>query len=79
MNHRFLGHFVGDPQAYRLPHELDAARGRTRLPAFRKRVTEAGLLDDAELDAIEREVEAEVEDGDPTAHRRGRCPIPSRR
>ena len=62
MNHRFLGHFVGDPQAYRLPHELESARGKDAIPAFRKRVTEAGLLDAADLDAIEAEVEAEVED-----------------
>ena len=62
MSFRYLGHFVGDPQAYRLPHELEAARAKDAIPAFRKRVTEAGLLDDAELDAIEREVESEVED-----------------
>ncbi len=62
MSFRYLGHFVGDPQAYRLPQELEAARAKDALPAFRKRVTEAGLLDDAALDAIEREVEAEVED-----------------
>ncbi len=62
VSHRFLGHFVGDPQAYRLAHELEAARAADPLPAFRRRVTEAGLLDDADLDAIEREVEAEVEE-----------------
>jgi pyruvate dehydrogenase E1 component alpha subunit len=62
VSHRFLGHFVGDPQAYRLPHELEAARAKDPIPAFRKRVTEASLLDDAELDVIEREVESEVEE-----------------
>ena len=32
------------------------------LPLFRKKVTDAKLLDAAELDAIEKEVLAEVED-----------------
>ena len=58
---RFLGHFVGDPQGYRLPEELAQARGNDPIPRFRKGVTEAGLLDGADLDAIETEVLAEVE------------------
>ena len=58
---RFLGHFVGDPQGYRLPDELTKARANDPLPRFRTRVTEAGLLDDADLDAVEQEVLAEVE------------------
>ena len=53
---RFLGHFVGDPQAYRTPAELAAARAADALPRFRRGVTEAGLLTDADLDAIETEV-----------------------
>ena len=59
---RFLGHFIGDPQAYRLPEDLAQARGKDPIPRFRKGVTEAALLDDADLDAIEAEVLAEVED-----------------
>ncbi len=61
ISHRFLGHFIGDPQAYRLPHELEAARAQDPIPKFRRRVVDAGLLQDADLDLIEREVEAEVE------------------
>jgi pyruvate dehydrogenase E1 component alpha subunit len=59
---RFMGHFLGDPQAYRLPEELAQARGNDPLPRFRKGVTEASLLDHADLDAIEAEVLGEVED-----------------
>jgi pyruvate dehydrogenase E1 component alpha subunit len=59
---RFMGHFLGDPQAYRLPEELAQARGNDPLPRFRKGVTEASLLDHADLDAIESEVLSEVED-----------------
>lgn len=57
---RFDGHFVGDPQAYRTPEELAEARAKDPLPLFRKKVTEASLLDEAELDAIDAEVEAEI-------------------
>jgi TPP-dependent pyruvate/acetoin dehydrogenase alpha subunit len=59
---RFMGHFLGDPQAYRLPEELAQARGNDPLPRFRKGGTEASLLDNADLDAIEAEVLDEVED-----------------
>ena len=65
--YRFLGHFVGDPQAYRTPEELKDARSHDPLPLFRKKVTEAGLLDNAELDAIEKEVFSEVENAAQTA------------
>lgn len=58
---RYLGHFVGDPQPYRTEAELAAARGRDGLKNFRARVTEAGLMSDAELDAIEAEIAAEIE------------------
>ena len=59
---RFLGHFVGDPQPYRTTDELAQARQNDPLPRFRKGVTEAKLLDQAELDAIEKEILAEIED-----------------
>lgn len=58
---RFLGHFVGDPQAYRLPEELATARANDPLVRFRTKVTEASLLDDAELNGIDAEVLAEIE------------------
>ncbi|MEM7728228.1 MAG: thiamine pyrophosphate-dependent dehydrogenase E1 component subunit alpha [Pseudomonadota bacterium] len=58
---RYLGHFVGDPQPYRTPGELEAARKRDGLVNFRKRVTEAGLLDQAALDEVEASVAAEVD------------------
>jgi acetoin:2,6-dichlorophenolindophenol oxidoreductase subunit alpha len=59
--YRFLGHFVGDPQAYRTEAELREARTHDPLTLFRKKVTEAKLLDNAELDDIERSVSDEVE------------------
>ncbi|HEV2365633.1 MAG TPA: thiamine pyrophosphate-dependent dehydrogenase E1 component subunit alpha [Caulobacteraceae bacterium] len=58
---RFQGHFVGDPQGYRSPEELAEARTADPIPRFRHAVTEAGLLADADFDAIETAVEARVE------------------
>lgn len=58
---RFLGHFVGDPQAYRTPQELAEARSHDPIRNFRGKVTEAGLLSNADLDAIETRIEAEIE------------------
>lgn len=56
---RFYGHFEGDPQRYRGKGELDRIRiERDCLAAFRKSVTEASLLNDADLDAIEADVGA---------------------
>jgi acetoin:2,6-dichlorophenolindophenol oxidoreductase subunit alpha len=59
---RFMGHFLGDPQGYRLPEELAQARANDPLPRFRKGVIEASLLDQSDFDAIETEVHAEVDD-----------------
>ncbi|HQS68149.1 MAG: ABC transporter substrate-binding protein [Novosphingobium sp. 28-62-57] len=59
---RFYGHFEGDPQRYRGPGELDRIRDeRDCLKAFRKTVTEAGLLAEAEMDAIDAEVHALID------------------
>ena len=54
---RFFGHFEGDTQTYRDPQEAVAARAnRDCLVSFRARVTGAGLLDGATLDAIDTEI-----------------------
>jgi len=54
---RFFGHFEGDPQRYRAPGEVDRLREtRDCLVSFRTKVTEAKLLDAADLDAIDAEV-----------------------
>lgn len=59
---RFYGHFEGDPQRYRGPGELDRIREeRDCLKAFRKTVTEAGLLTDAEMDAVDAQVLALID------------------
>ncbi len=59
---RFFGHFEGDPQRYRGEGELDRIREtRDCLKNFRKSVTQAKLLSDADLDALDAEVLAAIE------------------
>lgn len=54
---RFFGHFEGDAQTYRAPGENDDNRKhRDCLKIFRAAVTEAGVLSNAELDAIDAAV-----------------------
>jgi TPP-dependent pyruvate/acetoin dehydrogenase alpha subunit len=73
---RYFGHFEGDQQTYRGEGEVEELR-RTRdcLSAFRRRVTEAGILDEGALGGIDESVRALIEESvseakaapDPTA------------
>ena len=59
---RYHGHFVGDPQAYRAAGELEDLReNHCPLKNFRARMAETDELSEAELDAIDAEVMAEIE------------------
>ncbi len=59
---RYYGHFEGDAQTYRGPDEVKKLREtRDCLAMFREKVTGAGLLDAADLDAIDSEAEAQVD------------------
>lgn len=59
---RFLGHFVGDPQPYRTEAELAEARARDAIANFRKRVRDAGLMDDGELASIDADIAREIDE-----------------
>lgn len=59
---KFYGHFVGDPQNYRARDEVAILRAtRDPLTLFRNRVVSKGLLGAEQLDAIDRQVAAEVD------------------
>ncbi|NCF19793.1 MAG: ABC transporter substrate-binding protein [Haliea sp.] len=59
---RFHGHFVGDPQYYRAEGELEDLRENSCcLKNFRARMAETGELGSDELDAIDTEVLALIE------------------
>ena len=54
---RFFGHFEGDPQRYRADGEVaDARENLDCLKNFRAKVTEAALLEEADMDAIDAKV-----------------------
>ncbi len=60
---RFFGHFEGDPQRYRGKGELDRIREeRDCLSIFRAKVTDARLLKASDLDKLDAEVLALIDD-----------------
>lgn len=60
---RYYGHFSGDADTYRTPEEKAAMRReRDCLKIFRRKVTEAGLLDAVALDGVDGEIDALIEE-----------------
>lgn len=60
---RYFGHFEGDTQAYRVPGEVEKIRaGRDCIHDFAAKVTSAQLLNQADLESIDREVQGLIED-----------------
>jgi pyruvate dehydrogenase E1 component alpha subunit len=59
---RYYGHFEGDATTYRAPGEVDRIRAEQDcLQRFRKRITEAALLESSDLAAVDQLVADEVE------------------
>ena len=60
---RFYGHFEGDAQTYRAPGEVDEIRAsRDCLVRFAQQVTEAAVLEQENLDGIDREIAALIDE-----------------
>ncbi|WP_246567110.1 thiamine pyrophosphate-dependent dehydrogenase E1 component subunit alpha [Gemmobacter fulva] len=59
---RLAGHFMGDAEGYRPKGEKDGLFARDPIPAMRARLLAEGHATAAELDRIEAEAEATVED-----------------
>jgi acetoin:2,6-dichlorophenolindophenol oxidoreductase subunit alpha len=60
---RYYGHFEGDQQTYRAPNEVeDLRRDRDCLNALGRRATDAGLVEERELRAIDDEVGRLIEE-----------------
>ncbi|MCI0554741.1 MAG: thiamine pyrophosphate-dependent dehydrogenase E1 component subunit alpha [Anaerolineae bacterium] len=60
---RYYGHFEGDQQTYRGPNEVQKIKEQKDcLRLFRDRVTSANLITAAELDMIDKEVAALIDD-----------------
>ena len=62
-NVRFFGHFEGDAQTYKAPGENEYNREHNDcLKLFRQKVTQAGVISDDELNAIDSEVAALIDE-----------------
>jgi pyruvate dehydrogenase E1 component alpha subunit len=73
---RYFGHFEGDAMTYRGAGEVETLRReRDPLQIFRKRVTEAGLLEMQQLGEIDAEVRAEIEASVDKAKRASMPPV----
>lgn len=60
--YRFRGHSLADPDELREKKEKEYWQARDPIPAFRKFALEEGLMSDADVKDIEKQVTAEVED-----------------
>lgn len=60
--YRYRGHYEGDPQIYRKPGELEEWLARDPIPTFRRRLLEAGALDEAAFQALEADVQRQLDE-----------------
>jgi pyruvate dehydrogenase E1 component alpha subunit len=60
--YRFRGHSKSDPLKYRTKEEVERARARDPIVIYENRLRERGLIDDATIEQMEREVRAVVDD-----------------
>ncbi len=62
--YRFMGHSMSDPihGHYRTKEEVEQMKLRDPVVTFRQRLVDAGMLDDVQWQAMEADVQAEVED-----------------
>jgi pyruvate dehydrogenase E1 component alpha subunit len=60
LTYRFRGHSMADPEMYRTREEVREWRARDPIPAFAKRLVDAGVAEEDELKTIDAEVEEEV-------------------
>jgi TPP-dependent pyruvate/acetoin dehydrogenase alpha subunit len=58
--YRMRGHFVGDPQVYRDPAEIQAQRANDPIQRFERRLVAERVLDDETLSRLKAEVEQEL-------------------
>jgi pyruvate dehydrogenase E1 component alpha subunit len=60
--YRFRGHYEGDPMVYRSRGEEEAWKARDPVPAFRQRLLDAGLFEEATLAEIEADVQLQLDE-----------------
>ena len=60
--YRLFGHMVGDTEPYRSKEEVAEWKAKDAIDTFPKRLVEEFGVDEAEIEAIKAEVEAEIEE-----------------
>lgn len=60
LTYRFRGHSMGDPQRYRTKEEVEEARKLDPIMRFREGILREGLAAEADLDEVETQIEAIV-------------------
>jgi pyruvate dehydrogenase E1 component alpha subunit len=59
---RFNGHLIGDAATYIPKEEMKAAKAKDPVPALRRRLIEMGAASEADLDAIDAAIAAEIDE-----------------
>jgi pyruvate dehydrogenase E1 component alpha subunit len=62
VTYRFLGHHVGDPLNYRDKAEVEAWRTKDPIERLRRLLAERRVLSAADADAMQAEVEREIDE-----------------
>ncbi|MFC1980873.1 thiamine pyrophosphate-dependent dehydrogenase E1 component subunit alpha [Chloroflexota bacterium] len=60
--HRWLGHYVGDPQKYRPPEDLESARQFDPIARFQGKLLQEGVLTESILREMEEELRKEIDE-----------------
>jgi pyruvate dehydrogenase E1 component alpha subunit len=60
--YRWAAHFEGEPDTYRPPEEVEAWKRRDPLANYKTKLLERGLFSAAEIDALEAQAAAELEE-----------------
>jgi pyruvate dehydrogenase E1 component alpha subunit len=61
-SYRIDGHYAGEPEVYRDKAEVAAQRANDPIARFRRHLEDTGIFSPAELDAVDAEVNEEIED-----------------
>jgi pyruvate dehydrogenase E1 component alpha subunit len=59
---RFMGHYFGDPAPYIPKDVMEAAKKRDPMPKVRQQVLDSGAASEADLEALAKEINAELDD-----------------
>jgi pyruvate dehydrogenase E1 component alpha subunit len=60
LTYRFRGHSMADPEMYRTRDEVREWRAKDPVPAYARRLVDAGVAAEDELKRLDKEVEEEV-------------------